>query len=185
LRVTNRGSILAAPRRGVGFALSGFRTLPTGTQILVWQRQIPLPVTSRTSPPTKPFFFLPPRSRSRGPCVRACGSIPQTSRFRAGRKVACAVRRPISLAPLATTTSSTASWRRLSLPARPPACLPIYHAAVIAYGSDPCACGSVGHGRQRDGSRAELRQCRRRARAQGFRALGCHSYAQLAYAPRS
>lgn len=38
---------------------------------------------------------------------------------------------------------------------RPPARPPVYHAAVIAYGSDPCACGSVGHGRQRDGSRAE------------------------------
>lgn len=42
------------------------------------------------------------------------------------------MRRPISLAPLATTTtSSTASWRRLSFPA----CPLVYHAAVIAYGA--------------------------------------------------
>jgi hypothetical protein len=76
--VTNRGSILAAPRRGVGFALSGFRTLPTGTQILVWQRQIPLPVTSRTSPPTKPFFFSPSSFAVAG-SVRACVRINSTN----------------------------------------------------------------------------------------------------------
>jgi hypothetical protein len=183
LRVTNRGSILAAPRRGVGFALSGFRTLPTGTQILVWQRQIPLPVTSRTSPPTKPFFFSPSSFAVAG-SVRACVRINSTNLTLPGWTEGCLCRAAAYLPrpPRHHHHKLDSKLAEAFLP-RLPACLPCRRHRVR--GSDPCACGSVGHGRQRDGSRAELRQCRRRARAQGFRALGCHSYAQLAYAPRS
>jgi hypothetical protein len=130
------------------------RSSPWGTERYLWQRQIPLPVTSWTSPPTKPLF----------PSVAGCGSLPRSSRFQA-LLVSSTTRHPGCLRgglplppPQARVLDSKLAEAFRS--ARPPACCPpcCRHRVQRAKAKEPCASWSVGSGNVV--TAAGLRRCR-------------------------